>query len=110
MTDRYARQVPRSPCTKNEIKERKKAGRIVTDIYQTAGGREIPKESENCTIPAGGMYMETVRRKGMHIGVCRRGNVGESHSFFETNSETEVARGRRSAAISLWREIRVSNW
>ena len=81
-------------------------------VYQTAGMREIPKESESCTILAGGMY---VYGNGMTKGyaytrVCRGGSVSESHSCFETNSETEVARGWRSAAASLWREKEVSIW
>jgi len=49
--------------------------------------------------------METVAKEvDAHMRVRRRGSVGESHSCFETNSETEVARGWRSAATSLWRE------
>ena len=40
--------------------------------------------------------------------MCRRGSVGESHVFFETNLEREIARGWWSSATSLWREREVS--
>ena len=52
-------------------------------------------------ILAGGMDMETVWRKGCTYACVEERAWANLTFFFETNSETEVARGWRSAATSL---------
>ena len=58
--DKNMRKISCKIAVYEKLNQRKKEKARGQQIYQTAGGGEIPKGSESCTILAGGMCMETV--------------------------------------------------